>query len=59
MKRYIITEVVSYSVRANSPAAAEKKFLLHVKAFKDDVKATKAGVEFIEVSEREVERALD
>ena len=43
-----------YRVRAKSAKAAEKKLLDHVKAFKDDTAADLDGVEFMEVSERDV-----
>ena len=53
-KTYHIIETVMYRVRAKSAKAAEKKLLDHVKAFKDDTAADLDGVEFMEVSERDV-----
>ena len=53
-KTYHIIETVMYRVRAKSAKAAEKKLLDHVKAFKDDTAADHDGVEFMEVSERDV-----
>lgn len=56
MPNYIITEVVEYHVKARSPKQAERKLLKHVRAFHNDDLALKDGVEFIEVSEREIDR---
>ena len=53
-KTYHITEIVVYRVRAKSAMAAKKKLLDHVKTFKDDTAADLDGVEFMEVSERDV-----
>lgn len=52
---YQITEVLTYSVKARSPKDAERKLLKHARAFHDDDRALADGVEFVEVSEREVE----